>query len=171
MAVPLFQQPKTLAMYSLNIDKLRDENLPVILRKPVLQALVSVLQSTMLGLHSDFMQFKAATDIRLAHNGQVYLLRKILNDTFDPYFRRITVVDAIIPDDHYIANPGLLNQAYIASGAALEQQFYLGNPPGYFGSYDFIINIPAFLEVKIVLIKQLVDNYKMAGKTYGIKIN
>jgi hypothetical protein len=156
-------------MYSVNFDKLRDENLPVILQTPVMQEFISVLQSVLVGVHGGFSQFKAATDIRLAHNGQVYLLRKILNDTFDPYFRRITIIDEVIPFDRYIGNPNNQDQAWLAGNDTLPGQFTIGNPPGYFGSYDFIVNIPGFLMANITRIRQIIDMYKLAGKTYQIK--
>lgn len=155
-------------MYSVNFEILRDMNLPVIMQKPVMQAFVSVLQSVMVEVHADFTSFKAATDIRLTHNGQVYLLRKILNDTFDNNERRITIIDDVIPNDRYIGNAGNINKTMIAANASLPDQFSISNPPQYFGSYDFVIEIPEVLTNAIQQIKQITDTYKLAGKTYEI---
>jgi hypothetical protein len=50
-------------------------------------------------------------------------------------------------------------------------QFYIGQPPDYFGEFDFIVNCPRHLISKVLLIGQMVDTYKQAGKTYTIKFD
>ena len=158
-------------MYSVNFDTLRDDNLPFIMRTPILQQLISVLQGEAVAAHRRFTEFRRVTEIRLAHNGQVYLLRKILNDTFDQFGGRITIIDAVIPDDRYISNRGNLHQSYLATNAEVTNQFYIGQPPAYFGEYDFIVTCPIHLQKKTILIRQMVDTYKQAGKTYTLKFD
>lgn len=156
-------------MYSISFNRLRDQNMPYLLRKPVLQQIISCTIKPIVDAHRVFRNFKIATDIRLAHNGQVYLLRKILNDTFDPYGRRITIVDAIIPNDSYVPNRENIKQSYIASSASGTKQFYIAQPPQYFGEFDFIVNCPIFLKSKTILIYKMIDEYKQAGKKYTLR--
>ena len=157
-------------MYSADFDKLREQNLPFLLRKPVFQAFISVLMATLVRLHSEFTAFKTEKDIRLAHSGQVRLLERILNDTFDDTLRRITVVNEVIPDDNYIANKNNANQSYIAAGAPSVNQFYVGNQPVYFGQYDFVVSIPSAISGDELLIRRMVSEYKQAGKGYDINV-
>ena len=44
-------------------------------------------------IHTRFLEFRKDAAYRLNHNGQVCYLRAVLNDTFDPELRRITVTD------------------------------------------------------------------------------
>jgi hypothetical protein len=155
-------------MYSIDWDKLTDNNLPGVLHKPALIGLIEALQEPLRQDYAAFTLFKQDTDIRIAHDGRVFKLRKRLNDKFDNTLRRITIVDVVIPDDHYIGNKQSINQSYLPVRPDQINQFYIGNAPVYFGSYDFIVNVPDSLQDQDVLIRREIEVYKFAGKTYQI---
>jgi len=158
-------------MYSVDFEKLRDDNLPFLLQKPVMQVFCAVLMSVIVRLHGEFTAFREAKDIRLAHNGQVNSLEAILNLTFDAALNRIYLVDAVIPEDNYIGCRTNLNQTYIASHTGLTppDDFYIGNAPFRFSEYDFIVMVPHELLTQEVKIRKLVEEYKTAGKTFDIQ--
>lgn len=155
-------------MYSVDFDKLIDQNLPSVLHKPVLIGMIASLQEPVRQDHVAFTAFKQETDIRVSHDGRVFSLRKRLNDKFDNTERRITIIDEIIPEDHYIGNENGVDQTYIPSGAAEANQFYIGNPPVYFGNYDFVVNVPDVLQDQDAMIRSEINIYKFAGKTYEL---
>lgn len=160
-------------MYSVDFEILRDQNLPNLLQTNAMQAFCSVLQSVVVRLHAEFTTFRLAKNIRLAHNGQVNSLTAILNDTFDNTQRRIQIVDVVIPEDYYIGCRLNLQQTYIASYSPLalpEDNFYIGNAPHYYGQYDFTVMIPNEIDDDQLLITNMVNEYKQAGKTFNIEI-
>ena len=67
--------------------------LPPSLRGKVLTALVKTLMQGVRVLQADFRAFREKTDTEMRYNGQTCRLRGMLNDTFDPDLRRITVED------------------------------------------------------------------------------
>lgn len=155
-------------MYSIDWNKLTDQNLPGVLHKPALIGLIEALQEPLRQDYAAFTAFKQDTDIRIAHDGRVFKLRKRLNDKFDNTLRRITIIDEVIPDDHYIGNEQSINQSYLPVRPEQINQFYIGNPPVYFGNYDFIVNVPDTLREQEVMIRREINTYKFAGKTYQI---
>lgn len=160
-------------MYSVDFERLRDDNLPFLLQKPVMQALCDVPMSVIVRLHGEFTSFREAKDIRLAHNGQVNSLEAILNLTFDSALNRIYLIDAVIPDDNYIGCRNNINQSYIISHTGMTttptDEYYIGNAPHYFGEYDFVVMVPNELMAQEVNLRKLVEEYKTAGKTFDIQ--
>lgn len=155
-------------MYSVDFDRLISLNMPVMLDKPVLHDLIAALQSPLVNAHVSFTILKRDTDTRLMHDGRVFSLRKILNDKFDPGLRRIDVVDAIVPDENYIGNKDNQNVTYISTALAQQDIQYIGNAPQYMAAYDFVVTIPIDITDQTAAIKQVVSEYKQAGKTFTI---
>lgn len=155
-------------MYSIDFDKLIDQNLPSVLNASPLKEMIQSYQEPMRKEHEAFLSFKADIDIRISHDGRVFSMRKRLNDKFDNSARRITIIDEVIPDDNRIGNRQSLDQTYVASGESLPDQFYIGNPPTYFGDYDFVVSVPDSLQDQDALIRNEINIYKFAGKTFKI---
>lgn len=155
-------------MYSVDWDKLINDNLCGILQKPALIGLIKALQKPLRQDHALFTSFKQQTDNKIMHDGRVYLLRKRLNDQFDNELRRITIIDEIIPEDHYIGNKQNVDQSYIVANSYTTANFHIGNSPMYFANHDFIVNVPTLLISKDAMIRSEINHFKFAGKTYEL---
>ena len=82
-----------MSKYEVNIKRLALLLLPTFWRRPILATLAYAMVSPLGYLHTRFVLFRRDTVYRLTHNGQVCYLRAVLNDTFDPIERRITVTE------------------------------------------------------------------------------
>lgn len=88
-----------MAHYDIDYKKLALLLMPVRLRRPRLASLVYVAVSQVQRAARLFGSFRASTDYRLAHNGQICRLRAVLNDKYDPVRRRILIEDiASLPE-------------------------------------------------------------------------
>lgn len=154
--------------------------LPVILRKPVVLA---IFRSALSGLQSEIDTVEdthngdpdgqgsaGGTYYRLAHSGQVCSLEALLNDCFDPSARRIVINDGndyerwyVYPDAFLRANPQYKTQiAHDPSSSPLHPDAdYVKT-----SSTAFVINLPSSLQSSEPLIRQRVDDTRIAGVTY-----
>jgi len=156
-------------MYSLDHDKLQLQNTPVILQKPVFLALSSVLNTANRRIYTEFISWKTAQDLRLDHNGTVESLEAILNHFFPVDSEvQIEIIDVEPPEDTYIADVDAVLQTYFGDSTTTAQT-YLGCAPIYFGIYDFIVRCDDSLEAQDLLIRQVVNDYKIAGKIFEIQ--
>lgn len=165
-------------MYLLDFEKLIEINLPYIMRKPIMLALISVLNEANLHVYKQFRDYKARLDIRLSHNGQVFLLTKILNNLFDNELRRIEVLDLIVVTEIMLGNEENVNVNYIRTGAGIlgavphtliDSDLFVGCKPDYYPTNDFVVILPSSIESQEVIIKNIVNEYKLAGKTFRIE--
>ena len=158
-------------MYSINWNKLVELLLPTFLRKPVIIAFLNAFKTPIERMHNEFLQKKSEWEYRLDHNGQVFSLEKVLNDAFDdndppPIGRRIRIFTVIFQDDVYIGNRNNADQVYI-SAPPDEETTHIGAAPQYMEEADFIVHVPEdILAANEILIRNTIDIYKLAGKTY-----
>ena len=126
-------------MYSLDFEKLTNDNLPYLLREPELKALIGVCNTSISNAYDSFIAFKAIKDVRLSHNGQVYLLEKILNDLFDNTLRRIDISDLIVIEEIMIGCKENLATKYVRSArigatvprVSVQSDLFVGCKPNY----------------------------------------
>jgi hypothetical protein len=156
-------------MYSINWKKLVELLLPTFLRKPVIIAFLNAFTTPISRMHAEFLMLKIEWDYRLDHNGQVFSLEKVLNDKFDPTERRIYITTVDFEDDVYIGDRDHLEHTYITDPPDDAETLYLGDAPQYMQSADFIVHVPGeILATSEILIRNTIDIYKIAGKTYII---
>lgn len=154
--------------YDVNFKKLVVLLTPTFMRVPTITAFLQAAASQIAYLLTLLVKFRATTNYRLTHNGQVCYLRAVLNDQFDPIDRRIEIGDAdnkepvliywremdrLIPDRN---NPVLI----------VSSRGYVGS-----SGYDFVVKVPFEIysaSVTIQQMKAVVTEYKLASKQFDI---
>jgi hypothetical protein len=143
---------------------------PVFWRKSVFVDYIYTFIEPVSRLHFDFLNFRTKEIYKVIHNGQVILLEKVLNDTFDPEERRIFISEEQIFDALYIYTtdenkPVFLGTEYLYPTQAVNVI-----------NVDFIVNFPIKIKPNnsdALLnfenrIKALTNYYKLASKRYKI---
>ena len=149
-------------MYSVNFAKLILEQIYGM--GDIAIGYVNALHEPIKNIYDKFMDKRAEDWYRLAHNGQVCSLEKVLNDRFDSINKRITIIDGNTYERLFIYT-------------TVEQQpRYLGklfiHPANDYADtgVDFIVVAPKDIEqqTNIYEFKALVNLYKLADKRYKI---
>ncbi|WP_136464955.1 hypothetical protein [Flagellimonas onchidii] len=158
-------------IYIVDYRKLIIWLVPTFLRKVKLIAWLQVLIAPIKGLYNDFLKYRKKVDYKLNHNSQVCYLQKVLNDAFDNESKRIYIENGIFIQALYVYAPKEELPVYVGT-----QYIYSdGDLTG--GQIDFIVNVPIGLKPSdpIALegflsdMRALVNEYKLASKTYNIK--
>ncbi|GIZ15276.1 hypothetical protein [Capnocytophaga catalasegens] len=163
---------------NIDFEKLVGLLLPTFLRKRKMLAWLRMWVAPLKSLHYDFFQKRNALNgdlYRLAHNGQVCYLRKMLNDNFDPEKRRIRILDGNKFRRKYIYTRGENKPIYLG-------KMYLRGRSDYADTgVDFIVEIPKEVSElhrteqngaeRFYAIEAYVDFYRLAGKRYKIVSN
>lgn len=163
-------------LYEIDWERLAGLLLPIRLRQPRTLALLRVMLRPVQVAHSAFMRWKAATEYRLNHSGQVAYLEKVLNDTwgldYDPADHAATQSIIILDGEQ-------LERAYLHQ-AAEDLPLYLDDPAApvylfreseYLAEYsDFIVLVPQGIVFDEARMRAVIDFYKLAGKRYKIQI-
>lgn len=154
--------------YDIDYKRLALLVMPVKLRRALLASFIYVMVSQVQWVARLFRTFRAETDYRLAHNGQICHLRAVLNDKFDPISRRITIEDiASMPESllHLRTTSLFLIAPYRPDAIILHRRGF-----GGFDSYDFVIILPAAMRhtVNETQLRAVVDQYKLASKRYTL---
>lgn len=160
-----------MSKYGVNFKRLALLMLPTLWRKPRLAALTYAAASPLNHLHTRFVLFQRATDYRLTHNGQTCRLRAVLNDTFDPIERRITITEdaaACGPSVLWLRSEG---RAQLTPSRETGRAFIVTRR-GYCGvnATDFWVNIPVSIMdgTDIDRLRAIVNTYKLASKRFSI---
>lgn len=105
----------------------------------------------------------------LSLNGQVCYLELLLNNQFDPT-GQIFITDAEVIESDYLFNQIELNEPfYLTNSTETFNGIYINNY-NEINQFDFIVNIPAALNVDVNLAKKLINKYKLASKRYKINL-
>ena len=142
--------------YDFDIIKYAQYVLRPSLRKRKIFAIISIFLLPLIFIYTLFKSYRKQAINKLNINGQVIYIEKVLNDRFflkNLYHRR----EEQIPSYLYKRGEGV--------GKKHIQQRGEGN---YSGNY--MVNIPSFLSTYENEIKNLIDYYKPAGRTYVLKI-
>ncbi len=136
---------------------------------PIMLAWLSALTAPAVYLYGLFTSARSATLYKLAHGPQRCHLEAVLNDAFDKTLRRISIVHPEDIDPVYLPLEAELSPqplALVSENAPLwlplEEETVLGGP-------DFIVEVPAGLSYDAARMRALVDEYRLASKTYDIK--
>ncbi|TAE80367.1 MAG: hypothetical protein EAY81_10525 [Bacteroidetes bacterium] len=155
-------------VFNIDFDKLILWLLPTFLRKAKMYAYLQCLCRPVVMLYADFTKNREANLYKMAHNGQVFSLQKVLNDRFDNIQRRIYIGDGLTKERIYIYTTPETKPIFL-------QTIYLYNSADYGDSgVDFIVWIPLSVTMgnqAIIEAKALIDFYKRASKRYKIYIS
>ncbi|GAA4354198.1 hypothetical protein GCM10023185_15660 [Hymenobacter saemangeumensis] len=161
--------------YRLDFFALVRQLVPVMLRKPRLLAWLYALLAPLRGQYTIFIDFEAQTRRELSYNGQKMVFERALNLRFDPFLRRIRIVNAdteLLPEYDYNRVEEHLP----------EQFMYLANehPPAswefdYFyqefvTQLDFMVRVPLGINTpeKTLQLHAFIRRYKLATKRYSL---
>lgn len=157
-------------IFNVDFRKLAVLLTPIFWRKAGFIAFVhSFIEPTKV-LNDEFKNFRKKSIYKIVHNGQVMLLEKVLNDTFDNEQRRIYITDSLSVDPLYIYTAPEDRPVYLGSEYLYRFSEFTD------GGIDFYVIFP--LEMKPVIafdllnfenrIKALINYYKLASKRYKI---
>lgn len=164
-------------IYNLNFKKLAVLLLPTFLRRERLQAFVRVLVAPVQSLHNKLMQFRERSLYQVQHNCQIIYLEAVLNDAFDPTFRRIRILNSVFREPLYFYEPEQNLEVYFYEpDNQMPTYFYdVGDFAG--DGFDFVVFVPPDLQPQtqqeeqamLTKMRGLVDYYKLYSKNYTIK--
>jgi len=156
-----------MGVYDINMDRLAAMLLPAFLRKPLMTAFAKAMAHPSAVLHGRFMQWRAGMDTRLGISGQTCRLRALLNDTFDPVLRRITVEDAPAEEAGIFLWREELDRPVMLGTQLIMDPRFAGTD-----GVDFIVRVPAAVgldEAGTRRMDALARQYRLAGKRHLIK--
>lgn len=155
--------------YDLNVKRLAMLLLPSFCRKPLIAAFAQSVVHGCNVIYGSFIRWRQEKQYVLTHNGQVCYLRAVLNDQFDPIYRRITITDGW--DDVSLLRlycreadmSTLIKPRGAADGVMLYRR-------GSVHGCDFWVNVPAVLfgRVDEERLTAIVSLYKLASKRFSI---
>jgi hypothetical protein len=164
-----------MTVFDTDIKKLVRLLLPAFLRKPVLMALLDALVEPFHLLAARINSFRNNNLYRLAHSSQVCDIEGALNDRFDSNLHRIYITDGAYRNVHYIflnieqQKPIYLYTAAEIAAGTPQEYLYQQDETGFIAE-SFIVHIPTELQDKTDEIRALTEQYKLAGRTFLIKI-
>lgn len=145
--------------------------LPIVLRKPTTIGLLNAMITPVMVLQGLFNEFRRQTSYDLSINGQVCFLQKMLNDRFDVSLRRITIEDANTFQRLYLYTRNE-NKPISLHTRAENKPVYLFKKEDFADTgFDFYVNLNGvtLTEQELVLMRILLNQYKLTTKTYQIR--
>lgn len=145
--------------------------LPIVLRKPTTIGLLNAMITPVMVLQGLFNEFRRQTSYDLGINGQVCFLQKMLNDRFDVSLRRITIEDANTFQRLYLYTRNE-NKPISLHTRAENKPVYLFKKEDFADTgFDFYVNLNGvtLTEQELVLMRILLNQYKLTTKTYQIR--
>ncbi|MGR3790663.1 hypothetical protein ACUXZJ_07105 [Flavobacterium sp. TN-1] len=117
-------------------------------------------------IYKDWVKSREKDWYRLAHNGQVCKLEKVLNDEFDKEKRRIYIDDGDSFAQEYIFTQDESEKVFLGDTLFVYSDEEYENT-----GVDFVVYVPAELVGKINhhKLNYLIKYYKLAGKRYRIE--
>lgn len=174
--------------YDFDVNKLLQQYLPVVLRKPKMLAWLYSLFAPFFTLKNFFLSFVEGARKEMMQNGQVIRLENLLNDLFDADLRRIRIADTS-------------NAAFVLSNASTivisnSEAVAIADQSDFNFSVDFVVkifggganNVLVLSNSGVIVLSNLkplpianassnpiveqienvVKRYKIAGKTFEI---
>lgn len=158
-------------IYRVNWNKLAILLLPTHIRKVKIVHYLLVLMTPIKTIYYKFRTFRDLKLYDLTINGQVILLEKVLNDTFDSALRRIYITDG----NTYM--PPLFLEEYKNRPVIFKEEGDADNPTFWaidnlddIISFNFFVHVPNELYYEASRMRALVNRYKAFGRTFNIVI-
>lgn len=143
-------------MFNFDFEKLLKWVIPYDLVRPRFEAFMAGLMSHIRSVYVSFLMFVSDTEKKLRITPQKRILQYELNLEFDAALMRIEILDAELGSILWIFIESENNPVYLP-------QFISGT------GYDFLVRVPAELEIKEAFIRAFLNSYKLAGKRYQIE--
>lgn len=153
-------------MFKIAFTKLVQWLIPSWLRSNTLVLFILAANKPLLYTYSSFDIYRNAVMYKLAHNGQVVYLQKVLNDAFDRTQRRIRVIDFVVYGKEFVYPDTNLPEIQYIDNVTVEYAY-----PDDTG-LDFTVQVPAALltvPAQIARVKAKVNEYKMDGKNFYLE--
>jgi hypothetical protein len=154
--------------FKIDYYKLVKQLLPVMLRQPVIVALLETMVSPIDALYGLFRTNRDAGLYRLGITPQVCYLEKALNDRFDYSDRHIYITDGVYYDSLYLFTDGENLDEYIYTDGENDALYLYTRGETGAESADFIVNVPVGLVFNVPEMKAVIDMYKLVGKSYVV---
>ncbi len=136
--------------------------LPTFLRKPVWIGILRAVFAPVKVIYEQWRLFRSDNIYLLTHTGQVSVLRYALNDHFDPYARRIQILDGYRFNRSYIYTHAENRPIWLGTLFIRQASDYADT------GVDFIVIAPQNLQSQEFAIKDFVNTYKEASKRFKI---
>lgn len=167
---------KSFKVYSIDFRRFAFLLTPIMFRKKKMIDWLEVLLQPLSELNRLFIKFRNDSVYKVVHNGQVFSLEQVLNDSFDFYDRRIYILDRDYTDFLYIYPAEDDKPIYIYEESE-NRSVYVYDESAYESpGYEFIVHMPldskpsteeALKNIE-TQIKALVNYYKLVSKRYTI---
>ncbi len=149
----------------------------VFLRKAKQIKWLQAILSPIVVLHNDFLSFRLSSLYKVKHNSQVVYLQAVLNDTFDPIFRRIRIANAVIKEPVWFYEPQDDKPVWFYEPQDDKPVYFLEESEFAGGGVDFTVLVPRDLQpvdnsqlsALLTKMKAQIDYYKLYSKNYEIK--
>jgi len=153
-------------MFKIAFTKLVQWLIPTWLRSNTMVLFVLAANKPLREAYDNFLTYRDAVNYKLAHNGQVCYLQKVLNDSFDIINRRIRVVDFIVFGKVFLYDWDNIPAIKYSDGVT--DEFLYPDDIGL----DFTVQVPGAIintAAKLALLKAKVNEYKMDGKNFYVE--
>lgn len=148
------------------------DNIPTMLRKPSLSAIVQIASTPLKSLYYKWYNWRTENIYKLEHTGQVCSLEGSLNDKFDPVERRIYISDGQIYETTYIYTEAEAQDVFLNTESEDSTIWLRTEPETADTGLDFIVFVPEEIyDTQIYALHAHVDYYKAGGKRYNIFID
>lgn len=154
--------PSRKRVYDIDYDKLVALLQPTFLRQPLTLALLRASVTPVAMLHRQLLAFREEKQTQMSCNSQVCYLRKMLNDKFDSYHRRITISDAVRRTPLWLYREEEQKNTFLGT-VMINREDVISNYS------EFEVNIPATLLSQEAEIIAWLNYYKLATKFYTLK--
>ena len=158
---------------SLDFERLITLLLPPFLRRTKMIKFLYACLSPLEGLNQNelYDMVESAREL-LNHTSEVGVLSNLLNDKYDATLRRIRIGDASAPTLPVFMHEAVENQT------PPYMNFNDGDPPvimrfqsEFSAQVDFIVYVPSSFSASLIqFIKNVVDQHRLAGKSYKIEL-
>lgn len=143
--------------------------LPGAMRKPRIAKLMQLILLPIDTLHQAWQQWREENLYKIEHTGQVCLLRKSLNDTFDAAQRRIYIGNGQLNETQYIYTEAEAQEVYTGTEAEAETLYLRTEAETADTGLDFIVYVPQeVFDAQVHALHGHIKYYKVGGKRYAI---
>ena len=157
-------------IFDVDFKKLASLLTPVDFRKLNFMQFVWSMIAPLTELKRDFDKYRKKSLYRITHNGQVILLTKVLNDSFDPEERRIYLADSFSRDPLYIYTKNEARPVYLGEKYIYKKTEFGGIDVDFYAIFP--LSMKPAQEADITdfenLIKGQINTYKQPEKRYKI---
>lgn len=150
-------------LFEINFDRLTRRLSPVKLRGPRLLGLTGAMVAPIKSLYERFIDFRTDVQYRLDHSSQVCHMRAVLNDTFDPTYRRLNIVDGPDFNPLYVFRKDESKPRYLRRTSENAPLHLYTEPETYLGD-DFVVTAPIGLVFDQTRMRAMIDEYRLVSK-------